>query len=54
VPPLAGESAERFARAVAELCQPQAFDAGQALTLVSEAARSSAAVASPKTKTLEA
>jgi beta-N-acetylhexosaminidase len=54
VPPLAGESAERFARAVAELCQPQAFDAGQALTLVSEAARSSGAVASPKTKTLEA
>ena len=51
VPPLAGESAERFARAVAELGEPQAFDADQALTLVSEAAGRSEAVASPRTKT---
>ena len=54
VPPLAGASAERFARAIAKLGEPQAFDAGQALTLVSEAASRSGAVASPKTKTLEA
>jgi beta-N-acetylhexosaminidase len=38
VPPLAGDSAERFARAVAELGEPQAFDADQALVLVTEAA----------------
>lgn len=38
VPPLAGESAERFASAYAELGEPQAFDADQALVLVTEAA----------------
>jgi beta-N-acetylhexosaminidase len=54
VPPLAGESAERFAHAVAALGEPQAFDADQALTLVSEAAGKSGAIASPRTKTLEA
>jgi len=37
VPPLEGESAERFARAIAELGEPQAFDADQALVLVREA-----------------
>jgi len=37
VPPLEGDSAERFAAAIAELGQPQAFDADQALTLVREA-----------------
>jgi beta-N-acetylhexosaminidase len=37
VPPLDGESAERFARAIAELGEPQAFDADQALVLVREA-----------------
>jgi beta-N-acetylhexosaminidase len=37
VPPLDGESAERFGRAVAELGEPQAFDADQALVLVTEA-----------------
>lgn len=54
VPPLAGESAERFARAVAELGEPQAFDADQALTLVTEAASASGGAASPRTKSLEA
>ena len=54
VPPLAGISAERFARAVAELGEPRAFDADQALTLVTEAASGSAGVASPRTRTLEA
>ena len=37
VPPLEGESAERFARAIAELGEPQPFDADQALVLVREA-----------------
>lgn len=37
VPPLDGESAERFGRAVAGLGEPQAFDADQALVLVTEA-----------------
>ncbi len=37
VPPLEGDSAERFAAAIAELGQPQPFDADQALTLVREA-----------------
>ncbi|MGH6826588.1 beta-N-acetylhexosaminidase [Methyloceanibacter sp.] len=37
VPPLEGESAERLASAIAELGQPQAFDADQALVLVREA-----------------
>jgi beta-N-acetylhexosaminidase len=37
VPPLEGESAERFARAIAELGEPQPFDADQALALVREA-----------------
>ena len=37
VPPLEGDSAERFAAAIAELGQPQAFDADQALVLVREA-----------------
>jgi beta-N-acetylhexosaminidase len=37
VPPLDGESAERFARAIAERGEPQAFDADQALVLVREA-----------------
>ena len=37
VPPLEGESAERFARAIAELGEPQPFDAEQALVLVREA-----------------
>jgi beta-N-acetylhexosaminidase len=37
VPPLDGRSAERFAAAIAELGQPQAFDVDQALTLVREA-----------------
>jgi beta-N-acetylhexosaminidase len=37
VPPLEGESAERFSRAIAELGEPQAFDADQALVLVREA-----------------
>jgi beta-N-acetylhexosaminidase len=43
VPALAGVSAERFARAVAMLGRPQAFDADQALTLVAAAASGSAA-----------
>jgi beta-N-acetylhexosaminidase len=38
VPPLQGIGAERFARAIAELGEPQAFDADRALTLVTEAA----------------
>ena len=38
VPPLDGISAERFARAIAEFGEPQAFDADQALNLVNEAA----------------
>jgi beta-N-acetylhexosaminidase len=37
VPPLDGDSAGRFAAAVAELGQPKPFDADQALTLVREA-----------------
>ena len=37
VPWLEGESAERFARAIAELGKPQTFDADQALVLVREA-----------------
>jgi beta-N-acetylhexosaminidase len=45
VPPLDGISAERFERAVAELREPQAFDAEQALNLVSEAAGRSGSVA---------
>jgi beta-N-acetylhexosaminidase len=45
VPPLDGESAARFARALAELGEPQAFDANQALTLVNEAAGRSGSVA---------
>jgi beta-N-acetylhexosaminidase len=45
VPPLDGESAERFARACAELGEPQAFDADQALVLVTEAAGGSGGVA---------
>jgi beta-N-acetylhexosaminidase len=45
VPPLEGDSGERFANAIAELGQPQAFDADQALMLVSEAAGGSGSVA---------
>jgi beta-N-acetylhexosaminidase len=45
VPPLDGEAAERFAHAIAELGEPQAFDADQALTLVHEAAGRSGSVA---------
>ena len=45
VPPLDGMSAERFARAIAELGEPQAFDADRALTLVNEAAGRSGSVA---------
>ena len=45
VPPLDGMSAERFASAIAELGEPQAFDADQALSLVSEAAGRSGSVA---------
>lgn len=45
VPPLSGESAERFARASAELGEPQDFDADQALVLVTEAASGSGRVA---------
>jgi beta-N-acetylhexosaminidase len=45
VPPLAGESAARFARAIAELGEPQAFDADQALVLVTEAAAGAARLA---------
>jgi beta-N-acetylhexosaminidase len=45
VPPLEGDSGERFANAIAELGQPQAFDADQALILVSEAAGGSGSVA---------
>ena len=45
VPPLDGMSAERFARAIAELGEPQAFDADQALSLVNEAATRSGSVA---------
>jgi beta-N-acetylhexosaminidase len=45
VPPLDGESAERFARALAELGEPLAFDVNQALTLVNEAAGRSGSVA---------
>jgi beta-N-acetylhexosaminidase len=45
VPPLEGESGKRFANAIAELGQPQAFDADQALMLVSEAAGGSGSVA---------
>ena len=37
VPPLEGDSAGRFAAAIAELVQPQAFDVDQALMLVREA-----------------
>jgi beta-N-acetylhexosaminidase len=37
VPPLDGDNAERFAGAIAELGEPQAFDADQALMLVREA-----------------
>lgn len=42
---LAGQSAERFARASAELGEPQAFDADQALVLVTEVAGRSGRVA---------
>jgi beta-N-acetylhexosaminidase len=45
VPPLDGESAERFASAIAELGEPQHFDADQALVLVTEAAGGSGSVA---------
>ncbi len=45
VPPLDGQSAERFAAAIAELGQPHAFDADQALMLVAEAASGSGSVA---------
>jgi len=45
VPPLAGDSAERFARAYAELGEPQAFDAAQALVLVTEVAGGAGSVA---------
>jgi len=45
VPPLDGQAAERFARALAERGEPQAFDADQALVLVSEAAGGSGSVA---------
>jgi beta-N-acetylhexosaminidase len=45
VPPLDGVSAERFARAIAEFGEPQAFDADQALNLVNEAATRSGRVA---------
>jgi beta-N-acetylhexosaminidase len=44
-PQLDGESAERFAAAIAELGQPQAFDADQALMRVAEAAGGSGSVA---------
>jgi beta-N-acetylhexosaminidase len=37
VPPLGGESAERFASATAELSEPQCFDADRALVLVRDA-----------------
>jgi beta-N-acetylhexosaminidase len=42
---LAGQSAERFARASAELGEPQAFDADQALVLMTEVAGRSGRVA---------
>ncbi|MGC2409685.1 MAG: beta-N-acetylhexosaminidase [Methyloceanibacter sp.] len=45
VPLLAGESAERFARACAEIGEPQAFDADRALVLVTEVAGGSGRVA---------
>jgi beta-N-acetylhexosaminidase len=45
VPPLDGESAERFVSAIAELGEPQRFDADQALVLVTEAAGGSGSVA---------
>jgi len=45
VPPLAGASAERFARAIAELGEPQRFDADEALVLVTEAASGSGGMA---------
>jgi beta-N-acetylhexosaminidase len=45
VPPLDGRAAERFARALAERGEPQAFDADQALVLVSEAAGGGGSVA---------
>jgi beta-N-acetylhexosaminidase len=45
VPPLAGASAERFARALSELGEPQAFDADQALVLVTEIAGRAGGVA---------
>jgi beta-N-acetylhexosaminidase len=45
IPPLDGESAERFVSAIAELGEPQRFDADQALVLVAEAAGGSRSVA---------
>jgi beta-N-acetylhexosaminidase len=45
IPPLDGESAERFVSAIAELGEPQRFDADQALVLVTEAAGGSGSVA---------
>jgi len=45
LPPLDGARAERFAAAISELGQPQAFDADQALALVTAAAGGSGRVA---------
>lgn len=45
VPPLEGVSAERFARAVAELGEPQDFDVDRALVLVDEIAGRNAGIA---------